>query len=264
MHKYGQIVYRAGATIEVIKYIPKNCRGSTERTGKRKKTSEEITEANMRQSARKLTRKINANFHPGDWHLTLTYKGDKPDIQEAKDKVAKFMKDMKKAYKKMGFEFKWVRVTEYMARRIHHHIVLNNVNDGKTTTADLARKFWKGNGNTYFVPLYDNGEYKKLAEYLVKETKRTREAGKEDRKLIKQAHSCSRNLIIPQPEKTYPKVKGGWKQEPKPRPGYYIDPDSLYNGTDKMGYPYQRYVMIRINVEENGWNSGVWPEDGGG
>ena len=69
MHRYKQIEYKAGATIEIVKCIPRKYRGG-KGTPRAKKTREEIQEANMRQAARKLARKINANFRPGDWHVT--------------------------------------------------------------------------------------------------------------------------------------------------------------------------------------------------
>ena len=40
---------------------------------------------------------------------------------------------------------------------------------------------------------------------------------------------------------------------PRPRPGYYIIPDTLYNGEDKLGYPYQRYVMVKLNPTDKDW-----------
>ena len=41
--------------------------------------------------------------------------------------------------------------------------------------------------------------------------------------------------------------------------------ESLYNGFDKLGYPYQRYLMIKLDPEESDWQPGVWPEaDEGG
>ena len=52
--------------------------------------------------------------------------------------------------------------------------------------------------------------------------------------------------------------------DPKPRKGYYILPDSLYNGTDKLGYPYQRYTMVKINPEPEDWEPALWPDEGGG
>ena len=171
MHRYKQIEYKAGATIEIVKCIPRKYRGG-EGTPRAKKTREEIQEANMRQAARKLARKINANFKPGDWHVTLTYK-DKPTKEEAQEHIANFLDRMRDRYKRRGHPLKYVLVTEYKGKRIHHHVILNNINDGKRTTADFVREIWKGRGNPKFVSLYDSGEYQQLADYLIKETERT-------------------------------------------------------------------------------------------
>lgn len=260
MHRYKQIEYKAGATIEIIKCIPRGSRGGVER---QPKTGEEIREANMRQAARKLTRKINANFRPGDWHIILTYrKDDRPHPEEAYKNIKKIIKELRKEYRKHGFELKYIHVTEYLNKAIHHHLIINNVNDGKRTTSDYIRRLWTGKGNPKFIPLYDNGEYKKLADYFVKETEKT---FREKSSPSKQRYSCSRNLVNPKPESRIRKTKTGWKQNPKPRTGYYIDQDSLYNGTDKLGYPYQRYVMVKINPEDRDWET-AWQEgkEGGG
>lgn len=249
-YRYMQVEYKAGASIEVIKYIPKGCRGSY-RGERREKTVEEIAIANMRQAARKLARKINANFRPGDWHVVLTYKKDeRPDRIQAQKNISKLLSDLRNVYKKHGFIFKYIQVTEYKRKSIHHHLIVNTVNDGQKTTVDYIRKAWKGKGNTKFVPLYENGEYRVLSEYLVKETEKTfREADSP----VKQRYSCSRNLITPKPERRIRSVKKEWQQEPRPRPGYYIDRDTLYNGFDKLGYPYQRYVLVKIKPEPEDW-----------
>lgn len=250
MHRYKQIEYKAGITIEVIKCIPRGSRKGVHPEPVTKKTPEEIQEANMRQAARKLARKINANFRPGDWHIVLTYrKENRPDQAGAQKTIRKFLDKLRKAYKDLGFELKYVQATEYKNKAIHHHLILNNINSGQITTTDLVRKMWKGQGNPKFNPMYDNGEYSRLAEYFVKETERT---FREEESPVRQRYTCSRNLITPKPEIRMRKAKS-WKAEPAPRPGYYIDMDSLYNGTDKLGYPYQRYVMIRLNPEEEDW-----------
>ena len=171
MHRYKLIEYKAGATIEIIKCIPRKYRGGKS-IPREKKTREEIQGANMRQAARKLARKINANFMPGDWHVTLTYR-DKPTKEAAQECIANFLDRMRDRYKRRGHPLKYVLVTEYKGKRIHHHIILNNINDGKKTTADFVREIWKGKGNPKFVPLYDSGEYQTLAEYLIKETEKT-------------------------------------------------------------------------------------------
>ena len=64
MHRYRQIEIKGGATLEVVKCHPRGMRKGTARQPVQK-TPEAIREANMRQSARKLARLINANFRPG-------------------------------------------------------------------------------------------------------------------------------------------------------------------------------------------------------
>lgn len=254
MHRYKQIEYKAGATLEIIKCIPRGCRAGVDRDPDRsKKTPDEIREANMRQAARKLARKINTNFKPGDWHMILTYKREnRPEPEAAQKNIKKFLDKMRDRFQRRGFELKYILVTEYKKKSIHHHLVINSVNDGKKTTIDMAREVWKGKGNMKLVPLYEEGEYQKLADYLVKETEETfREEGTP----FRQRYSCSRNLIMPKPEIRMRKAKT-WKQEPKPRPGYYILQDSLYNGFDKVGFPYQRYVMVKLDPEESDWEYG--------
>ena len=168
MHRYKLIEIRAGATLEIIKCIPRGCRKGVKRS-QIKKTKEEIAKANMRQAVRKLARKINANFMPGDWHVTLTYKrGEVP------------------------------------------------------------------------------------ADYLIKETDET---FREKNTPFHQRYSCSRNLVEPKVEKRTVEAKE-WVMDPKPRKGYYILQDSLYNGYDRMGYRYQRYVMVKLNPTPEDWIQG--------
>lgn len=262
MHRYKQIVYRAGITIEVVKCIPGSERkgyGGVRSKGT-KKTKAEMQEANLRQAARKLARKINANFKPGDWHLTLTYKKEmRPDTGQAKRIISDFLSKLRREYRKCGFELKYIQTTEYLNKSIHHHLIINNINDGLRTTESITRKLWKDYGRRQFVPLYENGEYKKLADYFIKETEKT---FRSEDSPAKQHYSCSRNLIIPKPETKLVKVKNLWEMNPKPREGYYIDTDSLYNGFDKLGYPYQRYTMIKLDPVDADWEAcGGFPVD---
>lgn len=259
MHRYKQIEYRAGATVEIIKCIPRAVRKDWK--GQRnKKTPEEIREANVRQAARKLSRILNANFRPGDWHVTLTYRrGSCPSPKEGKKNLDSFLRNLRDRYKRRGFQLKYVTVTEYKNKAIHHHVILNNINDGKKTTADHVRELWKGRGNPKFIPLYDNGEYSHLASYLIKETAKT---FKEKDSVEKQRYSSSRNLIIPKPQTRIRTTKTGWVLDPRPRPGYYIDQDTLYNGFDRLGYPYQRYILVKLDPKETDWLPSTWPGSG--
>ncbi len=251
MHRYKLIEIRAGATLEIIKCIPRGCRKGVKRS-LIKKTKEEIAKANMRQAVRKLARKINANFMPGDWHVTLTYKrGEVPTPEESKKNIRDLLEKSRKWFKKQGKPMKYILVTEYKKKTIHHHLIINQVNDGKETTSDQIRKLWK-KGHPKFVPMYEEGEYQRLADYLIKETDET---FREKNTPFHQRYSCSRNLVEPKVEKRTVEAKE-WVMDPKPRKGYYILQDSLYNGYDRMGYRYQRYVMVKLNPTPEDWIQG--------
>lgn len=255
MHRYRLIEYRAGATVEVIRCIPRKLRPGSVRTGP-KKSGEEIKEANRKQAVRKLARKIDANFRPGDLHVILTYRREnRPAPAEAQKILAAFLQELRKRYKKAGKLLKYILVTEYKRKAIHHHLIVNNINDGSRTTQDYIRIAWSGRGSPKYVQLYEDSEYEQLAEYLIKETEET---FREKDSPFRQRYSCSRNLIDPKPKQKTVKVKNGWELEPKPRPGYYIKKDSLYNGFDKMGYPYQRYIMVKEHPVESDWPSDDW------
>lgn len=258
MYRYKQIEYRCGAVLEVIRCIPRGSRKGAP-CEKGTKSKEDMNRANMVQAARKLERKINANFRPGDLHVILTYRKEaRPGKEEAQKLVKKFLADLRSQYKRAGESLKYILVTEYRRAAIHHHLIINHINDGKRTTMDYIRMAWKGRGSPKFVQLYDDGEYSDLAEYLIKETEKT---FREDDSPTKQRYSCSRNLIDPKPRSRIRKTKTGWSLDPKPRKGYYLLPDKLYNGFDRMGYPYQRYLMVRLDVPGSGWRPAAgWPE----
>lgn len=252
MHRYRQIEVRCGAALEVIKCHPRGMRKGVGREPVQK-SPEEIQKANMKQAAKRLARLINANFRPGDVHVTLTYrKENRPDPQEAQKNLEDFRKAMRKKYRKAGKELRWIAVTEYKSKAIHHHMIINNINDGVFTTMDYIRELWKGRGSPKFVQLYDDAEYTQLADYLIKETEKT---FRDPDSPVKQRYSCSRNLAQPKVTRKDKKIKGDWEQEPKPREGYYIVKDSLYNGVDKLGYPYQSYIMVKLDPKEEDWPS---------
>ena len=103
MHKYRMLIYKAGATIEIVKcYALRKEKRKMAGDGK-KKTPEEIREANRRQAEKKLERLINANFRPGDLHTILTYTREmRPDRQTAQKRLENFLDWMRTRYRKMG------------------------------------------------------------------------------------------------------------------------------------------------------------------
>ena len=75
---YVEAVCVAGATVEIERYYTGQYRKQGQkRKPKQKESSEEVKAKYNRRAEKKLRRLINANFSPGDYHLTLSYKKNK-------------------------------------------------------------------------------------------------------------------------------------------------------------------------------------------
>lgn len=240
---YTKNTYDLGGIKQIEKYYPGNYGApGMKRQKKRKRTPEDIERQNRTNRWKKIQRLILANFKEGDWHLILKYRPkDRPGTyEEAEDQLKKFLAWMRKAYKKAGIPFKYIAVTERgkKGQVLHHHLVIEDIADERLITTKLVKELWKW-GNTFWVDLYEDGEYQKLAEYLVKAE------GKED--AAWGTYSRSRNLIVPKPrrEKIYRKR---WRQEPRAPVGWYVVKDSVYNGFNPVtGYPYQHYTIKKLD-----------------
>ena len=238
---YFKTSVKAGATIEVTKSYTKRI-GVKVRGKKRKPTAEEIEKVNQMNAERTLRLKINANFGVDDLYITLTYRKDeKPKPAQARKDIKKLIDGLRKRFKQLGKDLKWVCVTEYLNKAIHHHLVINHIKN--VDVAKMVRTLWKF-GRPYFQFFDDTGQYKKLAAYLIKETSKTYKAKDGEKK---QRYSCSRNLIMPASKTEIVKKAKKWLPDPKPMKGYYIDKDTIYNGVDPFtGRAYQKYTMVRI------------------
>ena len=223
----------AGAVIDVIvKFSSKTANGS--RAQKTNPSREAVIKVNDRIAVRKLTRLINANFGPGDFHATLTYAGSIPSVEEAKKELKNFLNRMKREYKKQDRDFKWIAVTEYKNHRIHHHIVMSYID------AAVIERQWK-RGFVEFTVLDRSRNYRKLAEYLIKETTKTmRTPGSE----TKQRWSASRNLIRPVVKREIVSARTLYEQ-PRPLKGYELDEDSVRKYEHPFtGIEHLEYMMV--------------------
>ena len=232
----------AGKTVEVVKSYSKRIGEGKPRGKKEKATAEEMEKVNQKNAEARLRRLINANFGYGDFHLVLTYKKDKrPSPKEAKERLAKFLRILRREYKKIGEDLKYINVTEYENKAIHHHLIINGVDNANINK--LIRDCWEW-GSPHFTPLDDTGQHKELAAYFIKETSKTY---KNDDGGAKQRYSCSRNLIKPVTKVSIIKKADKWIEEPKPKKGYYIDKDTVYNGINLWnGRPIQYYTMVKL------------------
>lgn len=236
---YFKTVCKAGKTTEVYRSYSKRT-GKAKPSGNRTLTKEEIEQNNFRRAVINLTRKLNANFDGKSYHLIFTYRSeDRPTVEEGIKRIHNFLRALAREYKKEGGELKYILVTEYKNGKVHHHVVVNGMASGKTL--EVANSKWKY-GYIKCSMLDNTGQYRKLAEYLIKETKKSFKEGK----IGKQRYTSSRNLIVPK-AKTETVKASRWLPEPRIPNGYYLDQDTLFNGVDSFtGKLIQKYTLIEL------------------
>ncbi len=217
--------------------IDQTIKGSYKHYGRRKPntnpTPEAVMKNNMRIAVKNLARKINANFYPGDYHLTLTYKGDEPTRQVAERELRNFLNRMKREFRKQEKELRYISVTEYKNHRIHHHVVMNYID------LPIIQRQWK-RGMVRFTPFDTERDYTKLADYLIKETDKT---FRDPANAVKQRYSCSRNLVTPIVKREWVSVKQ-LKDDPKPIKGYEIIEESIR----RYEHPYTQLEHLEFRM----------------
>lgn len=212
---------------------------------RRAPTQEEQEKINEQQCIRKLRRKIHANFDKDDLFETLTYKRDcRPDPKGAAHELQLLLNRLRGIWKRAGTELRYIVVTEYKSKSIHHHLIVNDLPDG--SGAKKIAQSWSRNGRANTKYLYEDGQYEQLAAYLIKETSKTFRDPENPSKL---RYSCSRNLVTPV-AKTRILKRDDWPEEPRVPKGYYLEKSSLVNGVNKMGYKYQYYRLIKIGGQK--------------
>lgn len=245
---YIKRIVKAGDTIEVKKYFSSRI-GKKDRVQREEKmnvSSDKVQEINEKNAIEKLTWLINTNFGEGDLHIRLTYKDDYyPTPDEARENIRKFLRCLRKEYKKQGLELKYVNSTEYENKRIHHHLVVNEF------SPKIIQSLWQY-GRVFFTPLDNKGDYSALAVYFVKETRKTFRGNPVSAK----RWNASKNLKKPTIEKEIVEADS-WTNYPKAIKGYYIPKDSIEMDVDSCGYPYQKYTMIKI-PEKKGIRDGKY------
>lgn len=236
MYEQLRFEIRDGLIEIVNRYPTRGGAPGKPREEKRKKTPEEMERANERQRVKNLQRLIMANFEEGDFHLVLSYKKDTNpgDYDKAKDDLRKFLASMRRAYKKAGYEFKYIGVTERgkRASSLHHHLIIKNI---EGLTMKTVRRLWKG--HTAWHDLYEDGAYEDLAAYIVKKETKEENTGA--------SYTRSRNLRVPTCKKVVYRRRT-WPADPKPKKGWYIVKDTLKESINAYtGLPSQTYLTKR-------------------
>lgn len=251
--------FEAGATIDTYKIVSAKHKKNNKRANREKPTPEKIKLQNELMAKDKATRKMNANFTADDFHVVLTFKIHKrPSTQQAEKIFKKVLRLARAEYKKQGIVFKYFATYGFLPKDGVEETVGENDYEHDETVPHFHftvkyidirvwTKIWQEYGRAMFFPLDERGEYSQLANYFLNHTKNN---FREETSPMRQRYTCSRNLVNPKPkEKTV--NADSWREEPRPKKGYYIDWDSVRTGVSEVtGYPYQFYRMIKINPRE--------------
>jgi len=261
---YVERITRAGKTIEIERYYTSRYKKKGIKRGDRVKPTEEQQEKiNTRQAERKLRILMNANFGYGDYHLELDYIRKKGQPERTKEQMRRdmdvFFRELRKEYKKLGQELKYIHVMEIGERGArHHHLVINKID------TKIIQKCWykayEGHNRIKVFPLDDSGNYAKLASYFIKYTNTHRKSA--EGALQGKRWNASKNLVRPEPEYRIITDRSFFRCEAKPIRGYYVDKDSVSKGMhdpDYSGYGYFRYILVRVDDDSGGENA--WLRD---
>lgn len=247
--------FRKGAILDIEEFHDGNYGAAGQKREKRRKPTEEQMQAvNARNKMLRCRRRMLQYFNPGDIFATLTYevKNRPPTMKEALKDFQKFIRHVRKAYKKVGHELFWIRNIERGTKGAWHiHLIINRIAE----TADLLLKFWT-KGGVYNTEIRNNStifdeDFTKLSAYMTKDerTVEVKADGEPAKPRIRESnYGTSRNMPLPEP-KVDPLKR--WGLIVKPRKGYYIS--SYYEGINPVtGYSYRRYTMIRQGYERSG------------
>lgn len=216
----------------------RNRKNINKRSEKMEISTEAVMNANKRASERLMQIKVHHNFNPGDLHITLTYKGEPPSIEEAEKAIKNFLRRLRRAYKKLNISLKWIKVTEFKNKRIHHHLICS-----QGLPAEEIYNLWE-KGYAHIRWLDKTKDYRRLVKYLIKETAKTFRDIDAPTKL---RYSCSRNLAMPN---VYEEVVdySDIFNEPTAERGYYVEKDSIFVGENPFtGMPYLEYIQLPLN-----------------
>lgn len=234
---YIEKVTKAGRTV-----LYERCYSShihppgAKRAEKTEKTKESQLKINQRKAAVEMTILMNANFLPGDYHVTLTYtQENRPEeIKKAKKDREAFLDCLRRRMKKMEMDLKYILVTEVGKRgALHHHLVVNQI------PTDWLREAWV-KGRIDIRPLDDTGQYSRLAEYFAKYMIQFRRMGGKGR-----AWTRSKNLHRPETRKRIIRNRGYFREEPRAKKGYWLDKDTVRAGISELtGWNFLRYILV--------------------
>lgn len=213
-----------------------------QKPGKRRRrcrpTSETQKKLNQKNAEKKLTRTVHLNFTQRDLALHLTYDEEhRPeDAEEALRIVQNYLKVLKRRYKRLGIEFKYILSTECGGRggRVHHHLIIS----GGMDRDELERLWGRGFANSKRLQFGAEG-VTGLAHYITK-------GG-----AMYKRWSGSRNLIKPEAAVS----DGGVTMEETKMLAEAIEDGMAHEWFEER---YPEFELIGCEAYRNGINRGVY------
>lgn len=255
----------------------------------KKATREQIKKQNQKNKENRVRRMIQQNFDQGDWYLTLKYtEGTRLSIEEVMKHLAKFLRTLRREYKRHSVELKYMYRVEIGRRGGKHiHVIINRLPDPDAdliisdawtrarglTPIEIALQegLCPADGLVHFTHIRREGNAEALADYMVKKQPWELEDGTELTKEEKKAtgkYGRSKNLIMPEPEVieyTHRTMKPilelgpeGMNTQPNRyrTEGYMVDKNSWKQGINPFtGLSYLRYFEVPLPGRRKGWTS---------
>ena len=168
------------------------------RAAKTNVTPEKMRKLNEKRAVRHLAQLLDANFSEKDLHVTLTYRGDPPTMDQCRRDMRNYIGKLKRYREKMGLDpLKYIWVMEggwddmggYGKQRLHIHMVTN----GGISREDMEAMWERGYANSDRLQPQENG-LEELAKYISKQRQKGRR------------WCASRNLTQPLERKTDARV----------------------------------------------------------
>lgn len=245
---YFEKIARAGITESHYCYHDRSRpepRGVRKRQKRQKPTPEAQRKNNIRRATQRLTLDLNENFGPDCWYLTFNYQKDArpPDKETLTKQMTKVLRTLRSAYKRSGKVLKYVWVPEVGPRGGSHiHIVISPID------LRLVKDIWVY-GGIYIEPLRKDRNYRRLAEYFIEYSEKTRQTfgGKQAGR-----YNPSKNL-------THVEIKRRCKRKKTFSPGeivvpagWYLDKGSVQEWVNDFGYKYLYYIIVQLPEPERG------------
>ena len=221
--------------VEVLDYhTSRTYRKNGKRVKKKSITPEAMKKRNEKASEAMLRMLIDNNFNTNDCYLTLTYREQPATWDDAKKDIQNFIRRLKRRYKKLGKELKYIYVAEGKTR-IHFHMIINNAE----LYSDEINELWTHGMHKLMLYQGDFIKEKRSACYSAKEN------------TFKRRWNSSKNLEKPK-VKTEILKPSEWRDYIQPPNGYYVETDSVVEDVSEEGYPYRFYRLIKIEEVKSG------------